>query len=60
MLHKHPKLEADERRAKGGLRSLSTGRRFADDLDLSIVSTLASYGYRNNMPPEWLRPFILT
>lgn len=60
ILHKNPQLQERDRRAKGGLRSLSTGRLFSDDVDLIILSTLASYGHRNQMSPEWLRPFILT
>lgn len=46
--------------SRGRLRTITSGRVAAESVDLIIISMLANHAYRNAIPIEWLRPFVLT
>ncbi len=59
-LRQNEKVGTYDRLSRGRLRTMTSGRIAAENLDLVIVSSLANHAYRNGIPMDWLRPFILT
>ena len=60
LICQHPTLKGYDHKCRGALLRTSEGRCAAQNIDLSIVSTLANQAYRASYPTEWLRPFVLT
>jgi hypothetical protein len=58
-LNQNPTIKRYAKGAKGELNSLYDGIPFAVSFDLAVVGKLASHAFRNDLPIEWLRPFIL-
>lgn len=60
MLRSSQEVQRFAEKTLGARRNLPSGIAASRSIDLTIVATLANYAYRNGLPTEWLRPFILT
>ena len=59
-LQRNEKVKEYSHLSRGRLRTLTSGRVAAESVDLIIIAMLANHTYRNGIPIELLRPFVLT